>query len=107
MNNVSMNPYLECSKPNFWLSCLLLDESVEITPTEICERLAEYNVEARPIWKPMHLQPVFKTNDFITAEDGIDVGVDIFNRGICLPSDIKMTTEEQDIVIEMIKSMIS
>ena len=107
MHNVSMNPYLECSKPNFWLSCLLLDESVEITPTEICERLAEYNVEARPIWKPMHLQPVFKTNDFITEEDGIDVGADIFNRGICLPSDIKMTAEEQDIVIEMIKSMIS
>lgn len=103
---VSMNPYLECSKPNFWLSCLLMDETVEITPIEICEKLAEYNVEARPIWKPMHLQPVFKNNDFITVQDEIDVGADIFNRGICLPSDIKMTAEEQEIVIEMIKSII-
>lgn len=103
---VSMNPYLDCSKPNFWLSCLLMDETVKVTPAEVCEKLAEYNVEARPIWKPMHLQPVFKNNDFITVQDRIDVGADIFNRGICLPSDIKMTAEEQEIVIDVIKSII-
>lgn len=103
---VSMNPYLKCSKPNFWLSCLLMDDAVKITPVEVCEQLAQYNVEARPIWKPMHLQPVFKNNDFITTQNGIDVGTDIFNRGICLPSDIKMTVEEQEIIIDMIKSII-
>lgn len=107
MRCVSMNPYLECSKPNFWLSCLLMDESTKVTPAEICSKLAEYNVEARPIWKPMHLQPVFADNDFISAEDGIDVGADIFNRGICLPSDIKMTEEEQNIVIKMVKAIIN
>lgn len=107
MDCVSMNPYLECSKPNFWLSCLLMDKSIKVTPEEICNKLAEYNVEARPIWKPMHLQPIFADNDFISAEDGMDVGADIFSRGICLPSDIKMTIEEQDIVIEMVKAIIN
>lgn len=107
MKGISMNPYLECSKPNFWLSCLLMDESIKVIPTDICSKLAEYNVEARPIWKPMHLQPVFVDHDFISAEDGMDVGADIFNRGVCLPSDIKMTIEEQDIVIEMVKSIIN
>ena len=103
VEGMSMNPYLPYTKPNFWLSCLLMDESIKIKPEELCARLAEYNVEARPIWKPMHLQPVFKNNDFIAAEDGMDVGADIFKRGICLPSDIKMTAEVQDIVIAMIK----
>lgn len=106
VKGVSMNPYLECSKPNFWLSCLIMDEEINVSPVDICNKLAEYNVEARPIWKPMHLQPVFEGKDFITAEDGIDVGNEIFNKGICLPSDIKMTEEEQDIVIEMIKEFI-
>lgn len=106
VEGVSMNPYLECSRPNFWLSCLILDESIKVSPVDICSKLAEYNVEARPIWKPMHLQPVFEGYDFITAKEGIDVGADIFNRGLCLPSDIKMTEEEQDIVIEMVKEMI-
>lgn len=106
VKGVSMNPYLECSKPNFWLSCILMDESIKVSPVDICNKLAEYNVEARPIWKPMHMQPVFEGYDFITAEDGVDVGADIFARGLCLPSDIKMTEKEQDIVIEMIKSMI-
>lgn len=106
VNGVSMNPYLECSKPNFWLSCLIMDESINVSPVDICNKLAEYNVEARPIWKPMHLQPVFEGYDFITAKDGLDVGADIFNRGLCLPSDIKMTEEEQNIVIEMVKEMI-
>lgn len=103
VEGMSMNPYLPYTKPNFWLSCLLMDESIKIKPEELCAGLAEYNVEARPIWKPMHLQPIFKNNDFIAAEDGMDVGADIFKRGICLPSDIKMTAEVQDIVIEMIK----
>jgi len=106
MDYVLMNPYLECSKPNFWLSCLLVDESVKIEPAKLCEELAKYNVEARPIWKPMHLQPVFKNNEFISAIEGMDVGTDIFRRGICLPSDIKMTPEVQNTVIEMVKSLI-
>lgn len=133
---VSMNPYDEVkSEPNFWLSCLLIDkeamcrqvrsdneacfvpENGKTCPTEILETLAKYNAEGRPIWKPMHMQPIYRMNPFITSEgsgrgttnayiagEGIDVGADIFNRGLCLPSDIKMTDEEQNNVIEIIKS---
>ncbi len=119
---VEMNPLGEDSDSNYWLSCMLikregmckqtraatrasyLPESGKSCPTEILETLASYNVEGRPIWKPMHLQPIFRGAPFVSREDGVDVGGDIFERGLCLPSDIKMTEEEQEIVIEMIKS---
>ena len=99
---VKMNPYLEDTVPNFWLSCLTIDEGVDMGPLELADKLNEANIETRPIWKPMHMQPVFKDNDFISAYDK-PVDEDIFARGICLPSDIKMTAEEQDFVIEVIK----
>ena len=120
---VQMNPYLSDTEPNFWLSCLLVDkdamteqirsdhdsrytkESGKSCPDEIREVLASYNIETRPIWKPMHLQPIYADHDFITAADGVCVDEDIFNRGLCLPSDIKMTVEEQDAVIEIIRSL--
>ena len=101
---VTMNPYLKYTEPNFWLSCILLDEGCEVTPEMIRLKLEEYNVESRPIWKPMHMQPVYKDCKYVTAEDGTDVGADIFARGLCLPSDIKMTAETQEQVIEIIKS---
>ena len=100
---VKMNPYLEDSKPNFWLSCLLIDEGVDVSPIDVINKLNEANIEARPIWKPMHLQPVFKNNDFISVSEN-SVGEEIFKRGLCLPSDIKMTKAEQDAVIDIIKS---
>lgn len=100
---LSMNPYLENTVPNFWLSCILLDKSVKVTPREIMEKLNEHNIETRPLWKPMHMQPVFKDNDFITAENTA-VNEDLFSRGLCLPSDIKMTEAEQQTVIDLIKS---
>ena len=101
---VEMNPYLECSEPNFWLSCITIDEAAmsKVTPEKIRFALEEENIESRPIWKPMHLQPIYAENDFITA-DGDDVGADIFRRGLCLPSDIKMTAEQQMRVIKIIK----
>lgn len=120
---VQMNPYLSDTEPNFWLSCLLVDkdamteqirsdhdsrytkESGKSCPDEIREVLASYNIETRPIWKPMHLQPIYADHDFITAADGVCVDEDIFNRGLCLPSDIKMTVEEQDAVIEIIRGL--
>lgn len=101
---LTMNPFLEYTEPNFWLSCILLNRDTDITPEKIREKLLEYHVESRPIWKPMHLQPVYKKNDFITEAEGEDVGKDIFRRGLCLPSDIKMTKQEQETVIELIKS---
>lgn len=107
---VQMNPYsVDKSTPNFWLSCMLLDEdAMKITnPMKILEVLDEYNVEGRPIWKPMHMQPVFKECAFVTingSEGTDDVGKDIFRRGLCLPSDNKMTAEQQEIIIKLVKS---
>ncbi len=101
---VTMNPYLEYTTPNFWLSCMTIDESCDVKFMDVINKLNEYNVEARPIWKPMHMQPVFAGCESITAVDGVSVCEDIFSRGLCLPSDIKMTTEEQEGVIEIIKS---
>ena len=100
---LTMNPYLADTVPNFWLSCILIDEGCPVSPLTVMERLNEANAEARPIWKPMHMQPVFAKNDFVTAGEK-PVNEDIFARGLCLPSDIKMTTAEQDLVIEVIRS---
>ena len=121
---ITMNPYdPETTEPNFWLSCILLDKEAmclqdrgdlqssyrtepgKTCPDEIYDTLEKYNAEGRPIWKPMHLQPLYSGHAFVKrAEDGPDVGADIFRRGLCLPSDIKMTAEEQDQVIEIVRS---
>jgi len=102
---VSMNPYSECSEPNFWLSCFTINKGVMpyVTLEKIHLVLEKENIESRPIWKPMHLQPVYASRDYVTL-DGEDVGRDIFECGLCLPSDIKMTEEEQQYVIATIKS---
>jgi len=101
---VSMNPYEACADPNFWLSCMLIDEGCKVKPMDIFEHLNSLNIETRPIWKPMHMQPVFSDCDFISAEDK-PVNEDIFNRGLCLPSDVKMTEDEQKLVIKAIKEL--
>jgi len=102
---VKMNPYLPESRPNFWLSCLTIDEGCPVTPEDIRLALERENIEARPIWKPMHMQPVFAGHDFITVESGDGVGGDIFKRGICLPSDIKNTPEDMARIISIIKGL--
>ncbi len=99
---IKMNPHLDYTLPNYWLSCLILDESSKVKPMVIYDKLCEYNIESRPIWKPMHLQPIFENNDFVSANN--DVSKYIFENGLCLPSDIKMTLEEQNTVIEIILS---
>ncbi len=131
---VRMNPFdEERSQPNHWLSCLLIDQDAmapqvrgeqdylyasvpgKSSPQEILEAMAAFNSEGRPIWKPMHMQPIYRTHAFVTTEGngrgrtnayiasrGIDVGADIFQRGLCLPSDNKMTPEQQDRIIEII-----
>lgn len=140
---VTMNPFdADNSEPNFWLSCMIIDpdamckqvrgeqealyvaEAGKSCPTEILEAIASVNAEGRPIWKPMHMQPIYRMNGFVTREgngraktnayisggavgkDGkpLDVGMDIFQRGLCLPSDNKMTAEQQERIIEVIRS---
>lgn len=100
---VKMNPYLPCSHPNFWLSCMTIDPGCSVTPEQVRLALEAENMEARPIWKPMHLQPIFADRDFITAGD--NVGEDIFARGLCLPSDIKNTAEDMERIISVIRGL--
>lgn len=102
---VTMNPYIENEmQPNFWLSCILIDKDCKVSFMDVLNKLNEGNVESRPIWKPMHMQPVFKDRDFVSVNDMKDaVDEDIFSRGLCIPSDIKMTDEELNYVIELIK----
>ena len=100
---IKMNPYIENTTPNFWLSCITIDESCGVDPMDLMEKLNDKNIETRPIWKPMHMQPVFSDCDFIYVEK-TPVDEEIFARGLCLPSDIKMTEDEQNYVIESIKS---
>ncbi len=133
---VRMNPWdREKSVPNFWLSCMIIDEdamapmvrgeqeylyrseSGKSSPQEILDALAAFNAEGRPIWKPMHMQPIYRTNPFVTREGSgrarsnayiaggcMDVGADIFARGLCLPSDNKMTAEQQNVILDIIHS---
>lgn len=103
---LTMNPYLPESEPNFWLSCILLNKDCKLKPMEIANKLAEHNIEARPIWKPMHLQPVFADKDFITLrEQGTSVASDIFYRGLCLPSDIKNTDKDMERIISIVRGL--
>ena len=132
---VTMNPYDEAhSEPNFWLSCLLIDEEAmapmqrgernylyksepgKTCPHEILDELNAINAEGRPIWKPMHMQPIYRNHPFVTKRgdgraqtnayiegEAVDTGMDIFRRGVCLPSDNKMTPEQQEVIIEVVK----
>lgn len=133
---VQMNPITDGTEPNYWLSCMIIDkeymckqvrsdsealyikEPGKTCPTEILEALTSFNAEGRPIWKPMHMQPIYRGNAFMTVEgngrgrsnayisgDFKNVGADIFRRGLCLPSDNKMKPEEQDVIIEIIHSV--
>ncbi len=133
---VVMNPFDETkAEPNYWLSCLLIDEDAmckqvrsetealyiaeagKSCPTEILDALNSINAEGRPIWKPMHMQPMYRMHEFVTvngsgraktnayiAGEVKDVGADVFQRGVCLPSDNKMTVEQQDRIIEVIRA---
>lgn len=104
---ITMNPYDEsCMEPNYWLSCITIDADSSVKPLDIMVLLEKENIESRPIWKPMHLQPVFADCDYFSHyEDGSSVSEDVFNRGVCLPSDIKNTPEEMAKIIEMIKGL--
>jgi len=99
---VTMNPYMNDMHPNFWLSCMLIDSGCKVQFMDILNELQKENIESRPIWKPMHMQPVFQNNDYVYIEE-TPVNEEIFGRGLCLPSDIKMTEKEQDRVIELVK----
>ena len=118
---VQMNPILPDAEPNYWLSAMVIDRDAMCTqirdesraryipepgkscPTQILESLAAYNAEGRPFWKPMHMQPVYRMHAFVSADVTGDVGKDLFARGLCLPSDIKMTRQQQEQIIQIVR----
>lgn len=102
---IRMNPLNPDGEANYWLSCITLAKDCGVTPDQLMDALAEHNIESRPIWKPMHLQPVFADNDFFTASEDGAVCERIFNSGVCLPSDIKNTPEDMEKIIGIIKSL--
>ena len=132
---VKMNPITEGTEPNYWLSALIINEDAmckqvrgecdalyikeegKSCPTEILEAISSINAEGRPIWKPMHMQPMYRMNEVVGREGTLrcrtnayiageceDIGADIFQRGVCLPSDNKMTAEQQDAIIAVIRA---
>lgn len=104
ISEITMNPLNPEGDANCWLSCMTIAKDSKITPDMIMDELEKLNAESRPIWKPMHLQPVFADRDFISHnEDGSSVGEGIFNRGLCLPSDIKNTTEDMEMIIRVVR----
>lgn len=102
IQEIEMQPVPEQTKPNHWLSVMTIKKGSKIKPLDIIEKLEEENIETRPVWKPMHMQPVFSEYDFIKVEENA-VSEDLFARGLCLPSDTKMSIEQQNRVIEIIK----
>ena len=104
INDIEMEPIPKNSEPNHWLSVITLKEDSKVKPIDIMEVLEKENIESRPVWKPMHMQPVFKDYDFIKVE-GEPVSTELFERGVCLPSDTNMTKEDQERVINIIKKL--
>lgn len=102
---ITMNPMNPDGDANNWLSCMTIAPDCSVTPDQVMDALAECNIETRPIWKPMHLQPVFAACDFIQVKEGRSVSEDIFNRGVCLPSDIKNTPEDMELIISLIRKV--
>ena len=105
IDEVKMNPMNPDGDSNNWLSCLLIDKNCSVTPNDIMDALDAENIESRPIWKPMHLQPVFADYDFFAHDDNGSVGEGIFNRGVCLPSDIKNTPEDMELIISTVRGL--
>ena len=101
IESIEMMPIFE--EPNFWLSTVTLKDESKVN--EIIDALSKENIESRRLWNPMHLQPIFKDCKFYSAQSGMSVSEDLFNRGICLPSDTKMTDEDLKRVIEIIRNL--
>jgi dTDP-4-amino-4,6-dideoxygalactose transaminase len=103
VEELTMNPMNQDGDANCWLSCATIAEKSSVTPDMVMDALAEENIESRPIWKPMHLQPVYAACDLVTTKEQGSVAEDIFNRGFCLPSDIKNTDEDMELIIRTIR----
>lgn len=99
IEDITFMPVNEWDSPNYWLSCATIEG--DISPEDVMNELEKYNVESRPVWKPMHLQPYFEEYDYI----GQNVADTLFKKGICLPSDTKMTDEDLLYVVNVIRGL--
>ena len=105
IEDIEMMPVCDYGKPNYWLSVITLKEKSKVKPLDIILALEKENIESRPVWKPMHLQPFYKEYKFVSNVEGKSVAEDLFNRGVCLPSDTKMSKEDMDRIIKIIKEL--
>ena len=105
ISDIEMMPICKYNKPNYWLSCITVKEKSNIKPIDIIKALEKENIESRPVWKPMHMQPFFKDYEFFSVKEGISVSEDLFNRGVCLPSDTKMSVEDMKKVADIVKGL--
>lgn len=106
ITDIAMNPMNPDGEANYWLSCMTIREDSHVTPDQVMDRLSGHNIESRPIWKPMHLQPVFADYDFFTHDGGEkSVSQHIFEHGLCLPSDIKNTPEDMELIIGLVRGL--
>lgn len=105
ISEISMNPMNPDGEANNWLSCMTVEPTCGITPDQVMDALAKENIESRPIWKPMHLQPVYQSCDFFSNKEEGSVSEEIFTNGLCLPSDIKNTKEDMDRIIGIIRGL--
>ncbi|MDO4926948.1 MAG: DegT/DnrJ/EryC1/StrS family aminotransferase, partial [Turicibacter sp.] len=105
IEDIEMMNICDFGESNYWLSVMTLKETSKVKPLDIMLALEKENIESRPVWKPMHLQPIFKYYLFFTVSEETSVSEDYFNRGVCLPSDTKMTNEQQEKIIELIRRL--
>lgn len=107
IKEIEMQPICDYGNPNYWLSVATISSESNVKPLDIILKLEEHNIESRHIWKPMHIQPYYEKYDFFSSLDNNESSIseDIFNRGICLPSDTKMTQEEINKIIEIVKEL--
>ncbi|MDU4934715.1 MAG: DegT/DnrJ/EryC1/StrS family aminotransferase [Peptostreptococcaceae bacterium] len=105
IDDIEMMPVCDYGRPNYWLSVITIKESSKVKPLDIILALEKENIESRPVWKPMHLQPFYNKYKFVSCTEGKSVAEDLFNRGVCLPSDTKMTSKDINRVIKIIKEL--
>lgn len=105
IDGVKMNPMPDDCRPNCWLSVMDISDAAGVTPDDVINTLAHLNIESRPVWMPMHMQPLYGDADFISVSDGQPVSEILFRHGVCLPSDIKMTRSDLLLISDAVRSL--
>ena len=105
IEDIKMMNIADFGEPNYWLSCMTINEDSKVKPLDIILALEKENIESRPVWKPMHMQPFFKNYKFFSVKEGLSVSEDLFSRGLCIPSDTKIDEKDMNNILQIIKSL--